>query len=355
MILIAAKFTEVPGINSADLYIVVSRPAGSSGPHSLKMSSIKRKALGSQLQRRVRARRDPSPELVDDIEEDSGPEEEGFGGRGSEDGSEPGSDEDASREEDEEDEEEEDSDNDSEPEEAATISFGALAKAQQSLEKSKDKKGSKTSTTVRKNGKSIDDTWNDFEAAERKKGRKDDRDFHRTSKHAPTEVSSKKAVSRRREVVVVQKRQVRDPRFEPLAGHADEQKFNKAYSFLNDYRKDETKQLKDEIRKTKDESKKAELKRTLHSMESKMKAAERKQKEQEILDRHRKEEKELVAQGKKPFYLKKAEQKKQLILEQYKGLKGKQLDHVIERRRKKVDAKEKKNLPFARRAVGGDA
>jgi len=97
------------------------------------------------------------------------------------------------------------------------------------------------------------------------------------------------------------------------------------------------------------------LKRTLLSVESKVKAAARKAKEQEILDKHKKEEKELVKQGKKPFYLKKAEQKKQLIMDQYSSLKGKQLDHVIERRRKKVEGKEKKNLPYARRDFGNQS
>lgn len=86
-------------------------------------------------------------------------------------------------------------------------------------------------------------------------------------------------------------------------------------------------------------------------MESRKKAQLRKDKEKEILDRHRKEEKELVKQGKQPFYLKKSEQKKRVLLDQYGSLKGKQLDHVIERRRKKVERKEKKKMPFARRVV----
>jgi len=208
---------------------------------------------------------------------------------------------------------------------------------------------SKSGAGPKKSKKASDDPWEDNEAAERKAGRKDHRDFSRSSKHAPAEISSKKAVSRKREVMPVAKREYRDPRFEALAGQVDDTKINKAYSFLNDYRQDEIKGLKERIKKTKDEAEKERLKRTLLSMESKMKAATRKAKEQDILDKHRKEEKELVKQGKQPFYLKKAEQKKQLIMEQYSSLKGKQLDHVIERRRKKVEGKEKKNLPYARR------
>jgi ribosomal RNA-processing protein 36 len=102
---------------------------------------------------------------------------------------------------------------------------------------------------------------------------------------------------------------------------------------------------------TKDEESKEKLKQALMSMESRKKAQIRKDKEQEILEKHRREEKEAVRQGKKPFYLKKAEQKKRVLLDQYGDLKGKQLDRVIERRRKKVEGKEKKRIPFARRGV----
>jgi len=143
----------------------------------------------------------------------------------------------------------------------------------------------------------------------------------------------------------------RDPRFEPVTGPVDESKVRKAYAFLDEYREDEMKELRERIKMSKDEAAKEKMKRTLLSMESKKKAQMRKDKELEILDKHRKEEKELVKQGKQPFYLKKAEQKKRVLLDRYGDLKGKQLDRVIERRRKKVEGKEKKNLPYARRGA----
>ncbi len=207
------------------------------------------------------------------------------------------------------------------------------------------------STIKRPRTKQDGDTWENNEALERKAGRKDHRDFNRSSKHAPTEISSKKAVSRKREVVPVPKREFRDPRFEPLSGFVNEAKIRAAYSFLDEYREDEIKELKSAIKTARDEDAKDKLKRALMSMESKKKAQMRKQKEQEILDKHRKAEKELVKQGKQPFYLKKAEQKKRVLLDQFGGLKGKKLDHVIERRRKKQEGREKKKMPFKRRAV----
>jgi len=229
---------------------------------------------------------------------------------------------------------------------ASSISFGALAKAQSSLSNSSSnsRKKSKSSTTH-------DDGWSNGESLERKAGKKDTRDFSRTSKHAPQELSSKKAVSRRREVVPITKRQVRDPRFESASGMVNEQKIAKNYEFLEGYRDDEIKELKQAIKTTKDETAKERLKRELLSMESRKKTKERKDREMEVLQKHRREEKELVRQGKQPFYLKKSEQKERLLREQFDGLKGKGLDRVIERRRKKIEGKEKKKLPWQRREV----
>jgi ribosomal RNA-processing protein 36 len=234
---------------------------------------------------------------------------------------------------------------------ATSVSFGALAKAQASLQRLSKHGGQSKYDDKARNSAAGTEIWQDNEALERKAGRKDHRDFSRPSKHAPAEISSKKAVSRRREVVPVIKREYRDPRFEPLSGALDEKKIQNAYSFLDDYREDEMKELKSAIKKTKDDSEKEKLKRALLSMESRKKAQERKRKEAEILDRHRKEEKELVKQGKKPFYLKKTEQRKRLLVDRFSGLKGKQLDRVLERRRKKVEGKEKKKMPWSRREV----
>lgn len=86
-------------------------------------------------------------------------------------------------------------------------------------------------------------------------------------------------------------------------------------------------------------------------MESRRKTQLAKDKEQEVLSKHRKKEKELIQQGKKPFYLKRGEQKKMALVERFESMKGKQADKVIERRRKKKAAKERKGMPEGRRGV----
>lgn len=189
------------------------------------------------------------------------------------------------------------------------------------------------------------------EALERGAGKKDTRDFLRTSKHAPAQSSSKKAVSRRRYVVPSQKFNHRDPRFEPFSGAVDEQKVKKDYSFLDTYRDSEILELKSAIRKTKDSDDKEKLKRALLSMKSRNKAQKMKEQQQEVLRKHKKEEKGKIEQGKRPFYLKKADQKRMALIKRFEGMKGKQVDKVIERRRKKKTARERKGMPNTRRNV----
>ncbi|CAD6575471.1 MAG: rRNA bioproteinsis protein rrp36 [Alectoria sarmentosa] len=235
---------------------------------------------------------------------------------------------------------------------AASISFRALVRAQASLGKRKrsnDDVGYAEADGSLGKKKVPRELIND-EALERKAGKRDIRGFSRTSKHAPAELSSKKAVSRKREAVPVPKMNHRDPRFEPLSGAVDQGKTKQNYSFLDSYRDSEKSELKSAIQKSKDIEAKGKLKRALLSMESRKKAQETREQQQEVLKRHRKDEKEKVEQGKRPFYLKKADQKKRALVERFEGMKGKQVDKVIERRRKKRAAKERKGMPDARRA-----
>ncbi|KAG5913070.1 rRNA biogenesis protein rrp36, partial [Claviceps sorghi] len=103
-------------------------------------------------------------------------------------------------------------------------------------------------------------------------------------------------------------------------------------------------ELRARIKKTKDPADREALKRQLLSMESRKKAQQKKDEERALLAEHRAKEKELVAQGKTPFYLKRSEQKKQLLVGRYEKMSKKQVDRAIERKRKKVVGKEKKEL-----------
>lgn len=171
----------------------------------------------------------------------------------------------------------------------------------------------------------------------------------RSSKHAPMSQASNRQVTRKRQVIDVPKRQVRDPRFGPLGGPVDDTDISKKYSFINDYQDSEMAELKAAIKKTKSEEDKEILKRKLLSMESRKKARENKERQQEVIREHRKKEKEAIKEGKNPFYLKKSEQKKQALVNKFDSMKSKDRERLIERRRKKVSQKEKKNMPAPRR------
>lgn len=128
----------------------------------------------------------------------------------------------------------------------------------------------------------------------------------RSSKHAPAVMSSKKAVTRRREIVETKKPAFRDPRFDSAIGpKPDDHTMKKRYGFINEYKDSEMAELRAVIKKTKNEDEKEKLKRKLMSMESQKKARERKEREQKVISEHKKKEKEAIKEGKQPFYLKK--------------------------------------------------
>ncbi|PTB35448.1 rRNA biogenesis protein rrp36 [Trichoderma asperellum] len=295
--------------------------------------SSKRKSTSLGLERRVRARREEEwePELSAS-DEDSGEEVSEEGGDNSDkDGD---SDEQDSGSEPEEPEEEESK------VDFSSISFGALSRAAASLpSKKKKNKGDAEPDDAPSNIKTKEPL-----RREQKKPSSRVEAAKRSSKHAPQEMSSKKPVSRRREILTDPRRKARDPRFEALTGRLDEAKVAKNYAFLEEYRESEMADLRAQIKKTKDVTAKEDLKRQLLSMESKKKARQKKEDEAKLLQEHRKKEKELVAQGKQPFYLRKSEQKKQLLMNRYADMNKSQVDKAIERKRKKVASKEKKEL-----------
>ncbi len=172
----------------------------------------------------------------------------------------------------------------------------------------------------------------------------------RTSKHAPVSKSSRFQVTRKRVVVDVPKRVARDPRFDAFNQNtSDPGNVLKAYSFLRDYQEDEIAELKAAVKQAKTEDDRETLKRKLISMQNRIKTDDAKEREQNVLRQHRKEEKERVDQGKKPFFLKRKEVKDRALVEKFKGMKGKDRDKLVERRRRKDDQREKKKMPEARR------
>lgn len=173
-----------------------------------------------------------------------------------------------------------------------------------------------------------------------------------TSKHAPMAQSSKHQVTRKRQVIDVPKVKVRDPRFDAMQQrHAHTGNVEKAYGFLQDYQANEIAELKAAMKATKNEDDKEKLKRKIGSMENRIKAKAAKEREQEVLRKHRKEERQKVEQGKNPYYMKKSELKEKALVEKYKTMKGKDREKAMDKKRKKESQKEIKRMPEARRMV----
>lgn len=259
------------------------------------------------------------------------------------------------------------------------ISFGALAKAQESMGKKRKRGGNGLldPQTAASGSDNTSSTLNDVRerlriAREQKQQEMGHKPSHnrydhlpqpsRSSKHAPAIMSSKMAVTRKRVVIEPPTAaKARDPRFDPTVAAASSSISRRnntaaaenAYSFLDEYRVSEIKQLKEQLARTKDASLKEELKRAITSATDRQRAIDNRKREQEVLREHKQKERQLIREGKKsqPYYLKNSELKKEVLKKKYENMKSKDRAKALERRRKKVASKEKKDLPWARRGV----
>lgn len=187
----------------------------------------------------------------------------------------------------------------------------------------------------------------------------------RTSKHAPTVQTSTRAVTRKR--IVVEPPPVpkaRDPRFDSAvlsnglpnsagAVGSSQAAARQNYSFLDKYRTEEIDALKKQLAKTKNTEEKDRLKRVYTSMMDRNRAFERKEREKRIASEHRKQERELIREGKKknPHYLKHSELVKKAQVERYNEMSGRERSKALQKRRKKMASKEKKGMPYGRREL----
>lgn len=238
------------------------------------------------------------------------------------------------------------------------FSFGALAKAQESLvQKPRKRKLDElepTSTQQRKSQTpSTDRKTEDHRNLKSSGGQVS----ARTSKHAPAVQSSRHPVSRRREIFEPSPSiKSRDPRFDPTIiaasnDHTATDRANKKYSFLIAYQQSEVHDLKSQIKHSKDPDLTAQLKRQLMSLESKMRAAEAKHREREILRRHKQKEREAIRSGQKskPYFLKRGDVRQAAKAEKLSEMGKKARDKAELRRRKREKAKEARTMPRIRK------
>jgi len=264
-----------------------------------------------------------------------------------------------------------------------TISFGSLAQAQESLGPKKRKKEKVDSGTEDKlkvlrqrlaelrdqNGLPPvkfhkDDDNKEQDRTKRQKLGEQERTM---SKHAPAVQSSKRTVSRKRQVIDVPRNTTRDPRFDPTSDVVNEDNVSRNYSFLDHYIDSEIKDIQTKLnaakpsknKKNKKASKRSgpklseaeieALKKELVRKESKKASKQAAEREREVRREHRKKEKELVKQGKKPYFLKESEIKKQVLVKRFEGLSEGKREKVMDKKRRKMESKQMKNIPMDRR------
>ncbi|KAI9188805.1 hypothetical protein H9P43_000227 [Blastocladiella emersonii ATCC 22665] len=170
----------------------------------------------------------------------------------------------------------------------------------------------------------------------------------RDNRHAPTEMTSKRPVTRRRTVVDLPAKNRRDPRFDNLSGVFNQGLFDASYGFLKDYQQRELQELKEQLAKSRDPDQTRELTGAIQTMQNRMRAKHEADTKQKIKREWRKSELAKVKEGKTPFFLKRSEQKKLLLISKLKGKSDDQLDKIAEKKRKRDAGKDWKWMPKRR-------
>lgn len=172
----------------------------------------------------------------------------------------------------------------------------------------------------------------------------------RLNKNRPSEMSSKRAVGRFRNVMNVTKSKHRDPRFDSLSGKFNPDLFDKSYAFIEDLKEKEMKQLEVKMKKTKSLELKQEMSAQLKEMKQEKREKERKQKLLKVQQEHHRKEKQAVAEGKNPFYLKRSAQKQLELKARFETLnESGGLQKYMSKKRKQNASKDHRWLPTNRK------
>ncbi|XP_026750826.2 ribosomal RNA processing protein 36 homolog [Galleria mellonella] len=162
--------------------------------------------------------------------------------------------------------------------------------------------------------------------------------FKRENKNRPREMSSKKPVPMF-DVPKIKKREVRDPRFDPLCGEFDKKQFSQNYNFLSDIRMKDIKKIRAELKQTTDPEQEKKLRRLLQRLNDQHKASKKKKEE----DASAKREKTHVVQefkdGRQPHFKNKSERRVEALVQQYEDLKKEgtgRIQRHLKRRQQKL-------------------
>ncbi|TIA89121.1 hypothetical protein E3P99_02197 [Wallemia hederae] len=262
-----------------------------------------------------------------------------------------------------------------------SMPLSALAEASSRLDSGSDKVSSEQRKADRAQAlaRAKEELWEKQQAKGGKKakdGKQQERKElqKRANKHAPTEITSKKPTSRKREVVEVDKVKSRDPRFLSLSGNFSQDLFEKSFAFLKGSVQQEVVQAKEQLKaaelslrraralpsSTDDkqyliaehQNEVARLTQDIQRMSSQVKTSQKKDIEKDALRKIKKEEREKRGEGKKAYFMKDSEKRKRVEEAQKEALRAQGGNKAVkkseERKRKRHEGKEKKSLPWSR-------
>ncbi|RVE44601.1 hypothetical protein evm_010739 [Chilo suppressalis] len=163
--------------------------------------------------------------------------------------------------------------------------------------------------------------------------------FKRENKNRPREISSKKPVPFLSAAPAAKKKEIRDPRFDPLCGEFDKKQFSEDYNFLSDLRIKDIKAIRAELKETTDPEREKKLRRLLQRLNDQHKASKKKKVESEKVVGHKEQLKADFREGKQPHFKNKSEQRVEALVKQYEELKKEgsgRIQRHLKRRQQKV-------------------
>ncbi|ODV87253.1 hypothetical protein CANARDRAFT_26671 [[Candida] arabinofermentans NRRL YB-2248] len=264
----------------------------------------------------------------------------------------------------------EDEDEESSDDEMKKISFGALTTAQNKLRQLDQDKKKKKKKSQQYNSDSDSDSDSDSAPSEDGVGnsssdddeggffnesntneykKKQTQDQKKRSKHAPTQQSIYTKPPKIREIpglldgTKYAYSKHKDIRFDAAFGKVNTGEVRKNYAFLDNYRTNEINEMQKTLKNDKklDDYQREDLEYTIKSTKSRLESLKKHDFEKSVVKKYLKETgKEFVNRG---------EKRKLINVARFDGMKGKQREKVLERKRKKKLGKEMRELEFGRK------
>lgn len=246
----------------------------------------------------------------------------------------------------------------------SSLSFGALNSAQNKLReqdqsesghKSKSLKKSKSRHQDSDSDSDSDDEDGGFFEKDRKSKKKPEKKSK--NKHAPSESSSKRPVSKIREIPGLKSQKestlYNDIRFDAAYGKADWNRIRKDYAFLDEYREKEIRGMRSMLKDAKTRLKMSqrdieETEMLIKSLQSRLDTLKNRDLANKIVGDHKRDQNNKMRKGEQvnPYYLKKSEQRKMIQKAKFDTMKASQREKVMERKRKRRLGREFRELEF---------